>query len=207
VSVVSAVFPGNGLLGRVGRDQVASMVALYGPRVTIALSLNGSATATGEPIAMELTMQRDHWIVSRPRFSVAPKGKTFAPGNLRATADNPAYNSLVMYWIANKYTLRYSGGLVPDVYHILVKGEGILSNASSPKAKAKLRLLYEAIPIALIIESAGGASCVCPSEVEQAVDPVSLLEVPVTDLDKRVGVCYGSTEEVQRCKDFLFGKY
>jgi sedoheptulose-bisphosphatase len=88
-----------------------------------------------------------------------------------------------------------------------VKGEGILSNASSPKAKAKLRLLYEAIPIALIIESAGGASCVCPSEVEQAVDPVSLLEVPVTDLDKRVGVCYGSTEEVQRCKDFLFGKY
>jgi sedoheptulose-bisphosphatase len=31
--------------------------------------------------------------------------------------------ALVNYWIENKYTLRYSGGLVPDVYHILIKGQ------------------------------------------------------------------------------------
>ena len=62
-------------------------------------------------------------------------GNTFAPGNLRATADNSAYRALVNYWIENKYTLRYSGGLVPDVYHILLKGQGVLSNASSLKAK------------------------------------------------------------------------
>jgi sedoheptulose-bisphosphatase len=57
--------------------------------------------------------------------------------------------------IESKYTLRYSGGLVPDVYHILIKGEGVLANASSPSAKAKLRLVFEAAPIALIIEAAG----------------------------------------------------
>ena len=62
-------------------------------------------------------------------------GNTFAPGNIRATADNSAYRALVNYWIENKYTLRYSGGLVPDVYHILLKGQGVLSNASSLKAK------------------------------------------------------------------------
>jgi sedoheptulose-bisphosphatase len=188
----------------VGKEQVASLVALYGPRVTIALALNGNATSSSTPISLELTMLQNGWAVSKPQFSIASKGKTFAPGNLRATADNGAYNALVMYWIANKYTLRYSGGLVPDVYHILTKGEGVLSNASSPKAKAKLRLLYEAIPIALIIEAAGGASCVCPCEAGHSMDPVSLLEVPVSDLDKRVGVCYGSVEEVARFREYIF---
>jgi fructose-1,6-bisphosphatase len=40
----------------------------------------------------------------------------------------------------------------------------VLSNASSRLAKAKLRLLFEAAPIALIIEAAGGSTCVCATE-------------------------------------------
>jgi len=91
-----------------------------------------------------------------------------------------------------------------DVVHILVKGEGVLSNASSVSAKAKLRLLFECAPIALIIESAGGSSCVCPTEVDEPCLPVSLLHVVASDLDKRVGVCFGSTEEVERFKAIIF---
>ncbi len=90
------------------------------------------------------------------------------------------------------------------MYHILVKGEGVLSNASSTSAKAKLRLLFEAGPIALIIEAAGGASCVCSSEAGEIMEPISILDVPVTDLDRRVGVCYGSSEEVERFKSYIF---
>ena len=41
------------------------------------------------------------------RFAISPKCKTFAPGNLRATADNPAYKALVSYWVDQQYTLRY----------------------------------------------------------------------------------------------------
>lgn len=95
---------------------------------------------------------------------------------------------------------------MPDVYHILIKGQGVLANASSKSAKAKLRLLYEAAPIALIIEAAHGASCACASEEEanEAVTPCSILDVLISDLDKRIGVCYGSLEEVERFKDFLF---
>lgn len=111
-----------------------------------------------------------------------------------------------MFWISNKYTLRYSGGLVPDVYHILIKGEGVLSNASSSRAKAKLRLLFEAAPIALIVESAGGLSCCAPSEAGEAMSVQSILDVPVSDLDKRVGVCFGSSEEVVRFQDYLFSR-
>jgi sedoheptulose-bisphosphatase len=143
-------------------------------------------------------------VISIPKFKISSKAKTFAPGNLRAIMDNPKYFELVNYWITNKYTLRYSGGLVPDVYHILIKGEGVLSNASSLSAKAKLRLLFEAIPIALIIEAAGGSSCVSPSEFQENMIPSSLLDVTVDDLDQRVGVCYGSSDEVLKFKTLIF---
>jgi sedoheptulose-bisphosphatase len=91
------------------------------------------------------------------------------------------------------------------VYHLLVKGQGVLANASSPSAKAKLRLLFECAPIALIVEAAGGASCACPSEVGEEMAPMSILDVQITDLDKRVGVCYGSKNEVERFKTYIFG--
>lgn len=42
----------------------------------------------------------------------------FSPGNLRATFDNPEYEKLLSYWIGEKYTLRYTGGMVPDVFQV-----------------------------------------------------------------------------------------
>lgn len=49
------------------------------------------------------------------------------------------------------------------------QGQGVISNASSRQAKAKLRLLFEAAPIGLIIEAAGGSTCVCPTEVFEQI--------------------------------------
>jgi sedoheptulose-bisphosphatase len=40
------------------------------------------------------------------------EGKLFAPGNLRACFDNPAYERLVNFYLGEKYTLRYTGGMV-----------------------------------------------------------------------------------------------
>jgi fructose-1,6-bisphosphatase len=47
--------------------------------------------------------------------------QVFAPANLRAAAENSAYRQLVSEFIAEKYMLRYTGGFVPDVHHILTK--------------------------------------------------------------------------------------
>lgn len=95
------------------------------------------------------------------------------------------------YWQDNCYQLRYTGGLVCDVTQLLVKGHGetILSYANvsdwlsshqaafpppmsgifvsptSPGYRPRLRALYEAIPMAFLIEKAGGAS----SDGEQSV--------------------------------------
>jgi hypothetical protein len=60
---------------------------------------------------------------------------------MQATADNDQYRNLVQHYIGNRYTLRYSGALVPDVFHILAKGSGVYTTVASPSAKCKLRLL------------------------------------------------------------------
>lgn len=48
-------------------------------------------------------------------------GGVCAPANLRAAKENPAYAALMDQWIAARFTLRYTGGMVPDVHHILAK--------------------------------------------------------------------------------------
>lgn len=50
------------------------------------------------------------------RCEIAPKSKIFAPANMRAAQDLPEYSALIDYWMTNKYTLRYTGGLVPDIW-------------------------------------------------------------------------------------------
>ena len=50
----------------------------------------------------------------------AGEGKMFSPGNLRATFDNPAYERLISYYVGEKYTLRYTGGMVPGSFLSLV---------------------------------------------------------------------------------------
>ncbi len=61
------------------------------------------------------------------------------------------YEKLVSYWIGEKYTLRYTGGMVPDVFQIIVKEKGVFSNVTSPSTKAKLRILFEVAPLGLLV--------------------------------------------------------
>ena len=99
--------------------------------------------------------------------------------------------------INNRYTLRYTGAMVAEVNYILTKGKGVFCNVSSSKAKAKLRLLYECAPIALIIEEAGG------STVHEETK-TSVLDVTIDHLDRRCGLCLGSSKEVDKFKRIVW---
>ena len=124
------------------------------------------------------------------------KTRYFAPANLRAAAEAPAYANLVNHFIMNKYTLRYSGGLVPDVVHMLVKGHGVYTSPVTEKSKAKLRRLYELAPVALIIECAGGT----------AMEPNSwtaILDTKIGSVDDKAGVICGNMDEVKAAFDRL----
>eukprot|EP00816_Leptocylindrus_hargravesii_P002503 CAMPEP_0196805770 /NCGR_PEP_ID=MMETSP1362-20130617/5590_1 /TAXON_ID=163516 /ORGANISM="Leptocylindrus danicus, Strain CCMP1856" /LENGTH=321 /DNA_ID=CAMNT_0042178895 /DNA_START=68 /DNA_END=1030 /DNA_ORIENTATION=- len=200
IGSIFGIWPNNGtntLLGRTGREQVASAVSMYGPRTTICIALppatvgNEKEPSSSSGVVMELTLVENgsKWKLSRESIKILPSGKVFAPGNLRASNDNANYDKLIKYWIAERYTLRYTGGMVPDVYHIFVKQKGVFCNVSSEKAKAKLRLLYEVAPMGLIVEIADGDT------THEAFDK-SVLDVKLDDLDQRLGVCFGSKEEV-----------
>lgn len=199
VGSIFGIWPGKGVLGRTGREQVASAVTLYGPRTTLCIALPSASTDLGNDIAFEVTLTNDGFVVSRPKIEIQSSGKVFAPGNLRASNDNEQYNALIQHWISERYTLRYTGGMVPDVYHIFAKSKGVFTNVSSEKAKAKLRLLYEVAPMGLIVECAGGLTS------HEARDQ-SVLDEKIDNLDKRLGVCFGSSDEVLKYKKFMFGK-
>ncbi|KAF3579148.1 hypothetical protein DY000_02032557 [Brassica cretica] len=173
VGTIFGVWLGDKLTGVTGGDQVAAAMGIYGPRTTYVLAVKGFP-GTHEFLLLDegtllLLVQSIHSLDLRSKcFSgkwqhvkettEINEGKMFSPGNLRATFDNSEYSKLIDYYVKEKYTLRYTGGMVPDVNQIIVKEKGIFTNVTSPTAKAKLRLLFEVAPLGLLIENAGGFS-------------------------------------------------
>lgn len=101
---------------------------------------------------------------------------------------------------ARPYALRYIGALVADVHRTLLYGGIFLYPADRSKPdqpKPKLRLLYEASPLAFLIEQAGGAA----STGEERI-----LDVRPTDLHQRVPLAIGSPQDVAEYEAFFQGK-
>jgi len=181
----------TGILGATGRDQVASLVALYGPRTTVFVTLDDGV--------YEFTYGAngvDGWLCSRDKIEIKQESKIFAPANMRAAQDLPDYSKLIDYWMTNKYTLRYSGGLVPDICQQFTKQMGVFANPTSDKSPAKLRLAFEAAPFGLLVEKAGG-------KTSDGVSGASILDTKITGIDQRTPLCIGSAKEVERFNDML----
>ena len=87
------------------------------------------------------------------------------------------------------YTLRYIGSLVADFHRNLLKGGIFLY----PGPKGKLRLLYEAAPLSMVVEQAGGTSS---NGVQR------ILEIVPESLHQRVPLIIGSTEDVRLYEKF-----
>ena len=134
------------------------------------------------------------WVVSKEKIKIKDTTKLFAPGNLRATTENKGYKEVVDYWLSMGYTLRYTGAMVPDIYQLFIKGEGIFCNIISPKNPAKLRYLYETAPFAFLMEAAGGRS----SDGKQ-----SLLEHVIDGYEIKGQIAVGSKTEVERIEASL----
>ncbi|KAJ6851010.1 sedoheptulose-1,7-bisphosphatase, chloroplastic-like [Iris pallida] len=190
VGTIFGVWPGDKLTGVTGRDQVAAGMGIYGPRTTYVIALK-DAPGTHE----FLLLDDGKWQHVKDTTSIG-EGKMFSPGNLRATFDNPNYDKLINYYVKEKYTLRYTGGMVPDVNQIIVKEKGIFTNVTSPSTKAKLRLLFEVAPLGLLIEKAGGYS---------SDGTKSVLDKVIQQLDERTQVAYGSKNEIIRFEETLYG--
>ncbi|CAK0823696.1 unnamed protein product, partial [Prorocentrum cordatum] len=179
----------TGLLGATGRDQVMSLVVLYGPRTTAFVTLDdGVYEFTCGP--------GNEWICSREKIQIQKDCKIFAPANLRAAQEVDGYSKLVDYYMKNKYTLRYSGGLVPDVCQQFTKRQGVFTNPTSKASPAKLRLAFEAAPFGRLVEMAGG-------KTSDGVTGNSVLDLKIEAVDQRCALAIGSANEVDRFNDMV----
>ena len=96
------------------------------------------------------------------------------------------------------YSLRYIGSLVADFHRNLISGGIFLyprDRKSTDKPEGKLRLLYEAAPMAMIVKEAGGMAI--------TDDGRDILEIEPIDLHQRVPLIIGSKYDVEAAKKFL----
>ena len=166
-----------------GSNLVASCYALYGPKVTFVFATNDDTVAL-----FELNEVGDFLFI-KDNFSIAKDIKTFSPGNLKATLDSKAYKNVLDSWISSGKKLRYTGALVTDINHILLKGNGIFTYPADKKnPNGRLRLLYEGIPLGYILKCAGGCA--------MTEEGVSLFDLKVTDYHQTASFVLGSKNEV-----------
>lgn len=186
VGTIVGVYKAETFIGVKGDDQLASLIVVYGPRTTLILTIRDGIH--------EFVLRNGEFVLQRADLKI-DEGKMFAPGNLRACAFREDYLELVNGWCREQYTLRYSGGMVPDVNQILLKGKGIFSYPGYQEAPdGKLRLLYECAPMALLVEQAGGAA---------SDGQLRIMEKPLGAIDQRTPIFIGSKKEVEKCKVLL----
>ncbi|ETR99529.1 sedoheptulose-1,7-bisphosphatase [Trichoderma reesei RUT C-30] len=199
VGTIVGIWKGESALGKDSSEQICSLMGVHGPRTTVIVAVREKAQDRG--VCFELGLNDDgtvEVINHDVRLSAPPyKTRYFAPANLRYAAESPAYAALISSFITNKYTLRYCGGLVPDLGHILTKGHGVYVSPVAETSKAKLRRLYEVLPVGLVVECAGG----------KAVDESGrrVLEKGVSGCDERGGIIFGNEDEVDEVVKVLFG--
>ncbi len=146
VGSIIGIYPGHVL--EKGITMVAALYILYGPLTTLTFT-------TGKGVH-EFVMNDEGEFVLRHKDLRIPDGKIYAPGALRKDY-LPHHARWIQALEDAGYKLRFSGCFVGDVHQILHKGGVFSYPGFKGKEKGKLRLLYEANPMGMIIYQAGGA--------------------------------------------------
>jgi len=178
----------NGTMYGKGRDtMVAALYITYGPLITMVYSAGKGAH--------EFVLNREgEYVLSQENIHLKEKGDIYSPGGLRRDW-TPEHLRFVEYLEAAGYKLRYSGGFVPDINQVLIKNGGVFTYPALNKGpQGKLRLLFELLPMAFLIEHAGGMA----TDGKQLI-----LDIPVEDIEQRSPIYIGSRFEVEKAKEFL----
>jgi fructose-1,6-bisphosphatase I len=164
---------------------LASAYILFGPRLEI-------VTATKDIGVKHYKTLDNSSFDDGSEIFLKERGKINAPGGTQKNWSEK-HKRFIDSLFKEGYRLRYSGGMVPDLHHILLKGGGIFSYpATSDRAKGKLRALFEVFPFALIFEKAGG----------EAVDDRGkrILEYEIEGYHDTLPCFFGSKREIEKMK-------
>jgi len=171
-----------------GANMVASCYIVYGPRVELVFAYEGQ-------VNLYLLQAGEFEFVKEIHLN--EKGKLNAPGGTQQNWE-PYHKQMVDGLFQEGYRLRYSGGMVPDLHQILLKGGGLFSYpGTSDKPEGKLRQVFEVFPFAMIFEYAGGS----------AIDGQNrVLEQTPRHVHDTSPCFFGSNYEIDRVKTTYAGK-
>ena len=179
-----------------GTKQVAAGYAVYGPQTVLVLT-------TGHGVnCFTLDREMGSWVMTQRHIQIPPDTAEYAINASNARHWFPPVRRYIDELEEGKvgprgknFNMRWIASMVADVHRILNRG-GIFmypADARDPDKPGKLRLMYEANPMAFIVEQAGGAA----SDGHQRI-----LEIAPTSLHQRVAVFLGSKNEVERVTSY-----
>ncbi|HEY0887531.1 MAG TPA: class 1 fructose-bisphosphatase [Ramlibacter sp.] len=179
-----------------GTKQVAAGYAIYGPATMLVLTVgNGVAGFTLDP-------QLGEFMLTHPHLQVPADTREFAINASNSRFWEPPVKRYVDECLAGRdgprgkdFNMRWIASLVAEAHRILMRGGVFLypRDMKDPAKAGRLRLLYEANPVAFIMEQAGGRASTGHERV---------LEVEPMLLHQRVGLVFGSRHEVERIERY-----
>lgn len=178
-----------------GRAQLAAGYVAYGPATSLVVRIEG-------PTSIFNLSDRGEWVQTVADAKVPAASGEFAINTARERFWDAATTGYVRENIAGetgpagkRYNMRWVGSMVADVHRILMRGGVFLYPLDSETVTkgGRLRLLYEANPMAWLVQGAGGRSTTGTQDI---------LEVEPVDIHQRVPVILGSADEVKRVEEW-----
>jgi fructose-1,6-bisphosphatase I/sedoheptulose-1,7-bisphosphatase len=179
-----------------GATQVAAGYAIYGPVTMLVLTVgNGVAGFTLNPNLGE-------FVLTHPHIQVPPDTSEFAINTSNSRFWEPPVKRYVDECLAGKtgprgkdFNMRWIASMVAEAHRILMRGGVFMypRDTRDPARQGRLRLLYEANPVGMLVEQAGGRA----STGRQPV-----LGVAPASLHQRIGLVFGSRNEVERIERY-----
>jgi fructose-1,6-bisphosphatase I len=169
-----------------GRKQLAAGYVVYGSSTMLVYTAgNGVTGFTLDPMIGAFLISHEH-------ICMPPSGTQYSVNEANADSFPEAYRRFLAHLrsgaTGRTYSSRYIGSLVADFHRTLLKGGVFLYPPTKHYPGGKLRLMYEANPIAFLAEQAGGL----------ATDGRrSILDIPPTDLHQRTPLLVGSRAEME----------
>ncbi len=179
-----------------GTQQLAAGYALYGPTTMLVLTVgNGVAGFTLDP-------NLGQFMLTHPDIQIPVDTHEFAINVSNARFWEAPVKRYVDECLAGKpgprakdFNMRWIASMVAEAHRILMRGGVFLypRDTKDTSKPGRLRLLYEANPIGMIMEQAGGRA---------STGVVPMLSVQPTSLHQRIGLVFGSKNEVERIERY-----
>jgi fructose-1,6-bisphosphatase I len=194
-ALAHAIEPANHFL-RPGQEQIAAGFIIYGPQTSLVFTLGDGVHV------FTLDRQAGAFRLAIPKLAIPPNSNEYAVNtsnyrhwdeSIRAYVDDCIRGADGP--LSQDYNMRWIASLVADAYRILVRGGVFLDPGDQRRgyAKGRLRSIYEANPIAFLVEQAGGG----------ATDTVQrILDIKPRELHARTPIVFGSSAAVKRISEY-----